>query len=842
MNISGDMKRTLLVLGLAASQCPQSLWAQDTPAEMKNEAETETIVVTGSRKSGTKALDAAAPVDVVFGEDLASQGDSDLSNLLRTTIPSYNVSTQPISDAGTLVRPFNLRGLPPDSTLVLVNGKRRHRSAVISFLGQGVADGAQGPDISVIPAIALQRVEVLRDGAAAQYGSDAIAGVVNFVLKDDQTGGSVQAKFGSFYEGDGTLMEYSGNVGFPLFENGFGNFSFELSETGATSRSVQRDNATILAAQGVTGVEDPAQVWGQPKVRDNVKMFANFGQELGKYVEFYALGNYASRRVEGGFYFRDPNSREGVYVRNETDADGNERRVRLVGDLDPNNDVACLQLPLDDPSNQAPECFSFADVYPEGFTPQFGGELKDQSAVAGFRGEFGPGVTYDLSSSYGQNRVDFFINNTVNASLGPDSPRSFDPGSYIQTERQFNFDMAIPVPVGPIDLNIAAGFETRIEEFEIEAGEEASYVQGPLTNDQFSIGSNGFSGFTPDTAGKFSRRSDAVYLDLESDITQMVKLGVAGRWEDYEDFGFTQNGKASARVRLNQNWALRSTVGTGFRAPTPGQSNVKNITTAIEDGQLSDRGTIPPTSPLAQIRGGEQLRPETSVNRSFGTMFTANKFRATLDYFRIDVEDRITQSSNQNLSDFSEAERAQMEAQGIDSNLSSFRFYTNDFSTRTQGVDLVMSRPFKLAGGVTTVSFAGNWTETKVKSYTPLVLDSTRIRQLEEGLPAYRYNMAAVHMDGSWRTMVRLNYFDGFYEAHMDDGSFPIDAGEEYTLDLEVGYNIGDRFSLVVGAQNALNEYPDHNPYRGTSGAKYPETSPMGFNGGFYYSRLVYHL
>ena len=266
MNISGDMKRTLLVLGLAASQCPQSLWAQDTPAEMKNEAETETIVVTGSRKSGTKALDAAAPVDVVFGEDLASQGDSDLSNLLRTTIPSYNVSTQPISDAGTLVRPFNLRGLPPDSTLVLVNGKRRHRSAVISFLGQGVADGAQGPDISVIPAIALQRVEVLRDGAAAQYGSDAIAGVVNFVLKDDQTGGSVQAKFGSFYEGDGTLMEYSGNVGFPLFENGFGNFSFELSETGATSRSVQRDNATILAAQGVTGVE--CAVTGRLRVGD----------------------------------------------------------------------------------------------------------------------------------------------------------------------------------------------------------------------------------------------------------------------------------------------------------------------------------------------------------------------------------------------------------------------------------------------------------------------------------------------------------------------------------------------------------------------------------------------
>ena len=382
--------KILLVNGLAVGL----MGSISVQAEESNSTESigkvEKIVVTGSRKSSSDPESSAAPVDFVFGDDLFQQGDTDLPNLMRNVVPSYNVNNQPISDAATIVRPANLRGLPPDSTLVLVNGKRRHRSAVISFLGQGVSDGSQGADISVIPSIALKRVEVLKDGAAAQYGSDAIAGVVNFVLKDDAQGATFSTKLGSYYEGDGQLAEYAANIGMPLFKNGFANVSFEYGTSESTNRSVQRADAAALIEAGNTNVADPAQIWGQPEVTDNIKAFVNLGQEINDNLEFYALGNYAQRRVEGGFYYRNPDTRDGVYSN-----DGGE--TRLVGDRNPNNDIACDQIAVGDAAGLAlitdnnsalgAECFTFTEMFPGGFTPRFGGNLVDTSGVAGFRGE-----------------------------------------------------------------------------------------------------------------------------------------------------------------------------------------------------------------------------------------------------------------------------------------------------------------------------------------------------------------------------------------------------------------------------------------------------------------------
>ena len=330
--------KSMLSFSLLASVGPSSLGlAQEIEGER-----IENIVVTGNRSTGITEEKSMAPIDSIDSEEFMSQGDADINNLLRTMVPSFNVTTQPISDAGTLVRPANLRGLPPDSTLVLVNGKRRHRSAVITFLGQGISDGSQGPDISVIPAIALEKVEVLRDGASALYGSDAIAGVINFVLREDDSGAQVQAKLGQYYEGDGTLVQYSGNVGASLLENGFANFSFEYGESDETSRSVQRDDAAALIEGGNTNVGDPAQVWGKPAVKSDVKLFANFGQEITDAVEVYGFGNYATRKTRGGFYFRNPETRAGVF----SNDDG---QTLLVGDANPNNDLTCGTVAIGDP-------------------------------------------------------------------------------------------------------------------------------------------------------------------------------------------------------------------------------------------------------------------------------------------------------------------------------------------------------------------------------------------------------------------------------------------------------------------------------------------------------------
>ena len=303
----------------------------DAPAVKEN---IEKISVLGTRAAPRSAAESAVPVDIIDGAEIANQGPSDIVSLLQNVVPSFNVNDQPINDGSTLVRPANLRGLASDHTLVLVNGKRRHRSAVITFLGGGLSDGAQGPDLSVIPSSAIRQVDVLRDGAAAQYGSDALAGVINFTLKNASEGGSLEVKYGQFAAGDGEGRQISGNIGLPLTENGFFNTSFEYKSSNPTSRSVQRDDAAALIEAGNVAVANPAQIWGSPEVKDDFKVFVNAGIDLGNGAEAYAFGNIAKREVEGGFFYRNPHTRGGVFSN-----DGGD--TLLVGDIDPNNNITC---------------------------------------------------------------------------------------------------------------------------------------------------------------------------------------------------------------------------------------------------------------------------------------------------------------------------------------------------------------------------------------------------------------------------------------------------------------------------------------------------------------------
>ena len=562
----------------------------------------ELVVVVGTRAQPRSVTDSAVPVDVIRSEDFASQGSTDLGEQMRTVVPSFNISIQPISDAATIVRPASLRNLAPDHTLILVNGKRRHRAAVITWLGNGIADGSQGPDLSVIPSIAIRQAEVLRDGAAAQYGSDAIAGVMNFQLKDARSGGSLEFRTGAYLDanpgslstcgegiigdikhscngigGRGQAFTVAANAGLPLGRTGFVNLSLEYGNAGPTNRSIQRTDAQNIIEAGNTNLRNPAQVWGSPKLEDDLKLFVNFGHLFANQLQFYGHTNYASRTVTGGFYFRNPHTRGGVFrgpvvdglptllvgdrVWAETGVKGADGcpAVPIIGNVP---DAAALQQVEADPN-----CFTLHSRFPGGFTPQFGGDLIDHSVVAGLRRLSSTGLNWDASINIGTSQIDQFIFDTVNASLGYDTPTSFEPGSYRQHDVNVNFDVSYPVS----DMvNVAGGTEWRDEQFTIGAGGQPSWEIGPYAAQGFSSGSNGFNGYRADTtAGSWNRSNVAVYGDVEfNDPGGQWTVGTAVRFENFEDFGTTTNGKLAARVGLTDAFSLRGAVSSGFRAPT----------------------------------------------------------------------------------------------------------------------------------------------------------------------------------------------------------------------------------------------------------------------------------
>ena len=801
----------------------------------------EGIVAVGSRARPRTATESMVPIDAIPPADFEEQGETDLGDLLRTVVPSFHLNPEARGDAATIVRPANLRGLAPDHTLVLVNGKRRHRAAVITWIGNGVSDGAQGADVSAVPAIALRQVEVLRDGASAQYGSDAIAGVVNLQLRDDRSGGRMEVRGGGFGDGDGEAWTVAGNVGLPLGRTGFANLSAEYGNSNPTSRSVQRADAALLVANGNEHVRDPAQIWGAPKMEDDVKLWGHFGGGLGDRTRLYGHAGYASQTVTGGFYFRNPNTRAGVFS-----LDGGE--TLLIGDLLDAQDgvldgtagcpVVRVTNGVPDPAAIArvfadPNCFSFQERFPGGFTPQFGGDAVDASALAGVRGETAGGLQWDASVGWGSNEVDFFIYNTVNASLGPETPTEFDPGLYRQREVNVNVDAAYAT--GDL-LSLAAGAEWRRERFRIGLGEDAAWRQGPLARQGFSSGSNGFSGFSPIAAGEWSRANYAVYADAELGGEDLPwEGGAAVRLEDFQGFGRTVNGKLAARYQIARTLALRGSASTGFRAPTPGQQNAFNVSTEF-DRELNDlvnNGTIPSTSRVAALRDGRPLEPERSFSLGLGAAFESGSLRVTADYFRVAVSDRLALTRPFVLN---AEERKTLEAEGITSaaNLQNFRFFTNNFETRTQGVDVVASFALPIVDGIE-LSLAFNHTRTRVVSYDPSVLDDERIRQLEEGLPRTRWLYTAKHALGPVRLLGRVSYYAGWFDAR-DARSYP----GAPLLDLEAAHAFADGLTLTAGAQNALNRHPERNPHADRAGNMYGLNSPFGTSGGFYYVRLGY--
>ena len=813
---------------------------------------TEETVVVGSRGQPRTVAASSVPVDVLSTSDLTNQGVVNLQDQLRTVIPSFNVNMQPISDASTVVRPAMLRNLAPDHTLVLVNGKRRHRSSIIDWHGgNGVAYGSQGPDISAIPAIALRQVEVLRDGAAAQYGSDAIAGVLNFQLKDVASGGSLEFNTGTFQEGDGEAFNVAGNVGLPLGATGFANLSLEYGGSNPTNRSAPRSDAIALLAAGNTHVaSDTTQIWGSPKVDDDLKLFGNFGYTFATGVQLYGHTNYASKRATGGFFFRNPNTRGGVFspdgggtllvgdrlwAETGMPGAGNCPTVPIVGNVPDGGALAAV--------TANPNCFTLYERFPGGFTPGFGGEAQDMSVVGGVRGFTDAGFNWDASVLVGAHETDLFIHDTVNASLGYDTPTAFDLGSNRQREIGVNFDVSY---AATDMINVAAGAEWRDEQYQTTAGDPTSWTVGPYGRGQgFSAGSNGFFGYGPLAAGTWNRSNVAAYADLEvNDVEADWTVGGALRVEHFEDFGTTTNGKVSARFAF-----VRASVSSGFRAPTPGQQNGFNISTIFDPalGDLVNNGVIPSISPVAALRGGVPLEPERSINYTAGIVFDTGPFNFSADYFLIDVSDRIGITSNFSLDD---TEIDGLLAQGIDSarDLRNFRFFTNAFSTRSQGIDVVSTyTPIALRGN-TVFSAVFNYTDTEVTDNDQGLLSDRRLAEYAYALPRVRWNVGVNQRLGRVQLLGRVSYYGGWYDwdSGFNQVFLPLGGIEQGffdgrpTVDVEVSLNLYDGTTLAFGAQNLFDTYPQESARAMSVGEKYSEYTPWGFNGAYYYARIRY--
>ena len=830
--------------------------AQDAQPEAQEEEvlELSGVTVVGSRLLGRSAQDSAVPVDVIAREDLQTYGIRDMDDLLAASVPSYNVNQQPIADAATLIRPANLRGLPPDSTLVLVNGKRRHRASVIAEFG-GVSNGSHGSDISAIPAIALERIEVLRDGAAAQYGSDAIAGILNFRLREDTGGLTVQTMLGQTYHGDGDRIQVAANLGVPLTDHGFANFSFEFLNADETSRSAQRADARGLIEAGNRAVRRPAtQIWGAPEIQYDYKFFGNLGLDLEAInARVYAFGNYAERMVEGGFFFRNPNTRGGIF-------DGGNDTLK-VADLS-GTGAGCPTIPINPAADYGAalaglpaHCFAFNEKFPGGFTPRYGGVVEDWSITFGLRGQVESasvlldGWFYDASASFGENRVDFFMHDTINpqlAALRTAIPTIYRPGGYREFDKVFNLDFSRPFDVGPFHspLNVAFGLEHRTEEFEIESGEENSWFVDDrphgLAQQGFGVGSNGFQGFGPEIAGTFDRGSYAGYLDLEAEVIEHLTLGLAGRHEAYEGIADTVDGKVSARWQFLADFAVRGSISSGFRAPTVGQANYRKTSTALEGNRLVDNAVLPPDHPAAARLGAKELEPEKSVNYSVGFVFSLGALDVTLDYYRIKLQDRIALTSNLKLT---EADIQALLAAGVSDarNFAGVNFYTNDFDTTTQGIDLVATYPLHTAAGATLLTFVGNWTDTQVDRANADIISARRRRQYEDGLPEFRFTLSADHTWGPWRFLTRVHYYDAFFEDIVEAGLTSINH-ERWLTDVELSYTLTGlplltATTIAFGAENVFDQYPRKNRWAPVLGNKYPPNSPYGFNGGFYYLR-----
>lgn len=766
--------------------------ADDAVSASPSTAELDTVIVTGTRGSSRTQFDTMAPIDVFSAEDVRGVESSDVNDILAQLVPSFVVQRLPMADGQVFVRPATLRALSPDHTLVLVNGRRFHRSATLG------GRGAQGPDLSQIPAAAIKRIEVLRDGAAAQYGSDAIAGVINIIL-DDRTGGSAALNASEYSEGDGTAWGAELGYGFALGEAGVLRLFAEHSTSDPTSRSRQRPDARAFQeAHPELDVPDPVQRWGQPEL-ESTRMGFNLELGVGATTTLYGYGLYGSSEGVSDFNWRNPDTNSELY-----------RQV----DVFPGWDLRTL--------------------YPVGFSPQYGNDSEDLQVLAGLRGMFGA-IDWNASVSHGSSRIDYTLDNSINGSLGPDSPTRFFLGNLEQAETNFNLDFVHQWTLSALadPVNVAFGAEHRKETYTVGQGDAASWAIGPGAAAGLAPNASGAPGFSASQAGKWDQISNAAYVDVEVPLGARFAVGGALRYEDFSEFGDTLNGKLSARWEIAEGVALRGAWSTGFRAPTPGQLYATSTTQGLDTNTLLvfNTGRLSPDDPIAQALGAQALRPEESESQTLGLAWQGPAgFSGSLDVYRVAVDDRFSSSPSQVVPD------------GIANPMryTSVYWFTNDFDTVTKGVDLVAHHRSRPAFGELGLTLAWNHNKTEVAAgSTGVATNPNQKRIFEERLPRNKGSFTANLSQDRWDWMARARYYGAWTDSTGNaTGEIFQRFDDMLMFDVAATWNMTEALSLRVGVDNVFDRYPDEAVFQASRGLIYSRNAPYDTDGRNVYARL----
>ncbi len=767
----------------------------------------EELVVIGSR-AARSAIETPAPVDVLASDDMLATGMSETSRIIQFLAPSFNHSTSTISDGTDIVRPSTLRGLGPDQTLVLVNGKRRHGSALVHVNGS-IGRGTAGVDLNAIPAAAIGKIEVLRDGAAAQYGSDAIAGVLNINL-NSQLGTQVSLYGGRHFEGDGEVFQAAVSHGFRVGRSGYLNLTGDVRDRGSTNRA---------------GL-DPRQIYkplpdGSPDPREAAydRLNHRYGDAASENLSFFVNGSLPTSGGGEVYLFGGLSERDG-------------------------ESAGFNRLPSQGRTNVL--------IHPDGHLPLINTSVDDISFSLGYRDSFSINWSVDAGVTTGGNAFNFFISNSANTSLGAASPTEADAGTLGFDQTTVNLDVFGVVGTA----SVAFGAEWREDSYEIEAGAIASWVDGGVP-DQFGgrapAGIQVFPGFRPSNAVDASRDNVAVYGDVEWNPSEQLLVGLAARYEDYSDFGDTVTGKLALRYEVSDRFALRGTASTGFRAPSLHQSNFNNISTQFVDvdGIVTplEVGTFRVDSEVAQALGARPLAEETSTSFSLGfTSRPQENLSVTVDAFSVDIDDRIVISGR-----FS-ASNPQIGPILEPFGVNAAQFFTNAIDTETQGVDLVIAYTTRAGSGTFDLTGAANWNETEVVGEVKTPPELAGLGEtlfplidrvfVELAQPRELYNLSARYSRGKLSAMVRANKFGAVTtaESNTDPTAFQT-FSSKWLADLDLSYQITRGVRLHVGANNLFDELPDENIARNSFNGIFVfprRTAPFGFNGGFYYTRLTF--
>jgi iron complex outermembrane receptor protein len=781
---------SVLVLSLSAAFGANA----QTQAPATDDAQLQQVVVTGTYTRNRRTLDSQSPVDVIGAKELQATGSTELATVLGRILPSVNFPRPSGADASDAVRPAQLRGLSPDQVLVLVNGKRRHTSAVINVNGT-LGRGSAPVDLNAIPLEAIDHIEVLRDGAAAQYGSDAIAGVINIILKKGAKGGEVEAGWGEYQQHDGKQWTLKGTTGLDLGDNGWVRIAAEVADKDPTNRAGAdfRNPAEPLYGKVTQRLGDPES---RPRT-----LFVNSQYRINDNIDWYAFANYGHRYTSAAATWR-------------TAYNG-----------------GALRSPA---------------IFPQGFLPLEDSTSTDKSVVTGLRGELS-GWRWDASLNYGSNKFSLDLDNTINQTLGSASPTHFYAGSLEATESLFNLDVAREIPVsyfsGP--LTVALGAEARHESFEIGAGEEASWT---------GSGSQGFSGFRPVNAGKNGRNNQSLYLNLEADITDKLSGGLGVRHEHYSDFGNTTSAKASARYAFTKALSIRGTASTGFRAPSLAQQDYTITTTnfMVINGVNTpiETGTFAVGSAAASALGAVPLKPEKARNLSAGVQYQpSNNFTTSVDVYRIDIDDRILFSANLQLSD---ALKQTLASQGY--YVGAARYFTNALDTRTKGVDVVSTYRLPLSQGARVDFTIGyNWNQNEVRGVKDnpslltanklVLVDRQTINRTTVGSPKDKLSLSSDYTRGDWSGRAVVTRY-GKFTVPQNDVTLDQVYDPQWVLDLSASVKLARNWRVSAGVDNVTNRYPAEITSKGnlnTNGIyRYSGFAPNGFNGRFFYAKAGY--